>query len=50
MTILYVIVFILSIHYSWPGIIMWLSAFGMVWSALKSVVNAIIKLAEEQGK
>lgn len=50
MTILYVIVFILAIHYSWPGAVLWLATFGMVWSVLTAIVKAICSLAEEYGK
>jgi F0F1-type ATP synthase membrane subunit c/vacuolar-type H+-ATPase subunit K len=46
--IVYVILFALAIHYSWPGLIFGLCIFGMGWEIAKSIGRSIEYLSEDE--
>ena len=48
--ILYIILFILAIHYSAPTSVVWFCAFGMCWEIVKAIGRGIKSLMEEQQK
>lgn len=45
--ILYIILFVLAIHYSFPGFVLWLCFLGISWEAAKAFGRAISSLTED---
>jgi hypothetical protein len=46
--IIYIILLILGIYYSFPGIVLWLCTFGICWEIAKAIGHGISKLMEDE--